>query len=281
MLIEASDLSKRYGAKHVLTGTSFAVDAGEVVALAGPNGSGKTTTIRLLTGFLRADGGRVRVLDHDPIHRRHLGAVGWMSERPAFPRRLTAGRVIDFQAATFPTWDSELAEQLRERLAVDRRMRVEAMSRGQTARLALLLALAHRPRLLLLDDPTLGLDPKARRLLLGELLAAAAEEGTGVLISTHLLAEAEWSLDRLLVLAGGRITLDETVDSLKARCRRLRLPPGVEPPAELAPREHSEGTFATAFDEALWRPFQARAPEARCDAVGLEDLYIVFTEEDS
>jgi ABC-2 type transport system ATP-binding protein len=219
MLLELETATKRF-ARHgrpALDAVSFAVAQSEVVGLAGPNGAGKTTALRLLMGFIAPDGGRVRVFGHDAAARRHLAQVGWMPERPAFPAGWRVREVLRFQAATFPSWDRALEAELVERLALDRSARASELSHGQTGRLALVLALAHRPRLLLLDDPCLGLDPAGRRLLLGEILGAAADEGCAILISTHLLDEVETALDRLILLDDARVVLDQRVDGLRSR----------------------------------------------------------------
>ncbi len=278
MMIEVHGLKKRFGRRTVLDEVSFQVHAGEIVALAGSNGVGKTTTLGIAMGFLEPSAGRVRVLSENPLRRRHLGDVGWMPERPAFPRCFRVQQLINFQAATVPKWDPDLARELIDRLEIDPTQDVEKLSRGQTARLGLLCALALRPKLLILDDPTLGLDPKGRRLLLGELLALAGESGCGVLISTHLLTEADWSLDRLLLLRRGIIEIDEDVDHLKARCRRLFLPHGVSLPADLGVIESDDGPLLTAFDADVWARYQADVPAARCEPVTLEDIYVALTE---
>jgi ABC-2 type transport system ATP-binding protein len=217
VLLEVDNVTRRFGGRTVIDGVSFGVGPGEIVGLAGPNGAGKTTLIRMLMGFLAPSAGRARVLGDDARKRRHLDAVGWMPERPAFPPPWRVRDVVAFQAATFPSWDARHAGELVERLSLDPSHRTSTLSRGQAGRLALLLALAHRPRLLLLDDPCLGLDPAGRRLLLGELLGAAADQGSAILLSTHLLAEVEAALDRLLLLDSGRLALDERVDGLRSR----------------------------------------------------------------
>src|SRR5688572_17680961 len=164
MLLELENVTKRFGGKTTkaaLDDVSFAVGEGEVVALAGPNGAGKTTAMRLLMGFIAVDRGVARLFGDDARKRRWLDRVGWMPERPTFPPDWRSSEVLRFQAKTFPSWDEAFAAELTERLALDLSARARQLSRGQTARLALVLALAHRPSLLLLDDPASVSTPPA------------------------------------------------------------------------------------------------------------------------
>ncbi len=278
MLVEVERLAKAYGRKRVLEAVDLVVEPGEVVALAGRNGVGKTTLLNILMGLLLPDGGRVRVLGEEPARRRHLDRTAWMPERPEFPRRWRVRELIRFQAESFPGWHQARCDELCERMSIDLEARSESLSRGQKARLGLLLALATEPRLLLLDDPTLGLDPATRRLLLGQLLADAAERGTGVLVSTHLLAEFDAALDRLLILEEGRITVAESVGELKGSYRRLVLPTTASgPPPELAARPVDGWFLSTRWDESAWEGYRSQHPGARAEPIGVEEIFIALT----
>jgi ABC-2 type transport system ATP-binding protein len=273
MLIDVGGLRKRFGNREVLAGVDLRVEPGEVVGLAGINGAGKTTVIHLLMGFLEPDAGELIVLGRDPATRDHLGQVGWLPERPAFPPRLRVGDLLAMQRQAQPSWDAAFAGVLRERLAVESAARVSALSRGELGRLALLLALPARPRLLLLDDPTLGLDPAGRRLLLGELLATAAEGGAGILLSTHLLDEVGHSLDRLAILHQGRLVVDEPVEALSRDWRRIWAPPGgAGPPAILDPLRTADGWLCRRWDPAEW--------DGEAQPATLEEIFLAVTGGD-
>ena len=214
-VLHTAGLEKTYGRRRVLDSVDLEVFRGEVVGITGENGTGKSTLIEILMGFKAVDGGEALVLGEEPRSRRHLARVGWMPEQPAFPPRWRVREILAFQRATQPRWDEDLARELEDRLVLDRSLRGGELSRGQRGRLALLLALAHRPDLLLLDDPTLGLDAPTRRMVVGELLAAVAQEGAAVLLTTHRLAEIARTLDRVLLLAGGRMVSERSIEDLR------------------------------------------------------------------
>ena len=158
-------LAARYGRRRVLDGVDLELEAGTVTALVGCNGAGKTTLLSVLAGVLPRDGGEVRVLGLDPRRRgtELRAAVGWMPDRLAFPRWMRVEDSLRLAEPFYPTWSRSEERRLLELLGLDRRARLSALSKGERNKHALLLALAHEPRLLLLDEPFAGLDPAARR----------------------------------------------------------------------------------------------------------------------
>lgn len=216
------DLAIAYGSRTVVEDVSFEVGPGSVYALLGRNGAGKSSIIRSLLGQRRASRGEVRLLGLDPwSHRTALMArVGVVPEVPDFPPELTTRRIACFFAGLYPRWDGAgFAERLR-RFEIPEGQPTGQLSRGQRAQLALSLALSHGPELLVLDDPTLGLDAVARHELFDELIGELADRGTTVFLTTHDLAAVEGIVDRVGMLHHGRLVVDEDVDGLKARHRR-------------------------------------------------------------
>ena len=220
--IAVKDLSVAYGPHTVASEVSFGVAPGTVYALLGRNGAGKSSIIRSLLGQRRAARGDIRLLGLDPwSHRAELMArVGVVPEVPDFPPELPARRIAAFFAGLYPHWDAAgFAERLR-RFGVPEAQPSGQLSRGQKAQLSLSLALSHAPQMLVLDDPTLGLDAVARRELFDELIGELADRGTTIFVTTHDLAGIEGIADRVGMLHGGRLIVDEEVESLKARFRR-------------------------------------------------------------
>ncbi len=223
-ILEIQDLRAGYGARDALRGVNLAVPGGSVCALLGRNGAGKSTLVRCLVGQMRARSGQVRLFGEDAWRRRAslMDRVGVVPEDPDLPPGMRVDQVAAFCAGLHRSWD---AGGFRERLA---RFRIEGsalaggLSRGQKTRVALALALASQPELLVLDDPTLGLDPVARRSFYEELGAVLAERPATVLMATHDLAGVEGFADRIAILREGRLVLEEGLEDLKARCRRLR-----------------------------------------------------------
>ena len=201
----------------VVDGVSFSVERGEVVGLLGKNGAGKTTLIRIAMGMLEPQDGRVRVLGMDPRERavEVKRRVGYVSEEQILPPYLTVGGVVDLHRGLFPTWDDAMAGELLDRFELPRREKIKSLSKGQARRVALLCAVAHRPELLLLDEPASGLDPSARREFLETSIRLLNESGSAILFSSHYMTDVERLADRIVMIHGGKVLLDNGLDELR------------------------------------------------------------------
>jgi len=223
--IATHDLTKRFGRDTALRGVDLQVPEGAVYVLVGPNGAGKTTTLKLLLGLYAADGGSVRVLGMDPRARgpEVRAQVGYVPERGDWGYGyMSVGRLLEHHAAYFPRWDWPYAMSLAQRLDVGLDRKVGKLSKGMTRRVHLVLAMAHRPPLLLLDEPTDGLDPVMRDETLGLLAEHVADTGATVLISTHLVHEVDRLADHLGVMRDGRLTAQLPREVLHQNLRRYR-----------------------------------------------------------
>jgi ABC-2 type transport system ATP-binding protein len=199
------------------------VPEGVVVGLLGRNGAGKTTLLRLATGVLWPDGGRIRTLGLDPVtHGLQVRArASLLAEESALYPWMTVGQIVSFAGALSTTWDKALARDLVRKLDLEEKAKVKTLSRGTRAKVSLLLAVATRPSLLLLDDPTSGLDPLVRREVLETLLETVVGEGGSVLYASHLIGDVERIADRIAVLDRGRLALEGNLEAMKARTARL------------------------------------------------------------
>ncbi len=201
-------LTKRFGPVRALDGLDLQVPEGAVYVLVGPNGAGKSTLIRTLMGLVRHQGGALDVLGRDPADRgaEVRAGIGYVPEdyRVGYAW-MTIGRLLEHQAVYYPSWDADYARHLGERYEIDPGRKCHALSKGQSRRVQLVLALAHRPPLLLLDEPTDGLDHVVRDETLSILSEQLADSPTTVLISTHRVYEVESLVDHVGVLSGGRL----------------------------------------------------------------------------
>jgi ABC-2 type transport system ATP-binding protein len=195
---------------------------GQVVGLVGPNGAGKTTLLESLAGLRPTDGGRVQVFGLDPwqAQARVRSRLGFMSDDMAiFAMRVD--RLLRMVSGYYPSWDADLVEGLLERFRIDPRKKVGRLSRGQGTRLRLVLAMAFRPRVLLLDEPAAGLDLGGRRALLETVLEVVRDPGRSVVVSSHLLLDVERIADRLLVLHEGQVVKEGATHHLVGESRTL------------------------------------------------------------
>jgi len=225
-VIELHGVCKSFGRKEVLRGVDLSVPPGQTFAFLGRNGAGKTTTIRMLLGLLKPDAGQVRVLGLDPL-REPLAIrrrVGYLAEDPVLFGWMRVRQLLSFMQPFYPTWDSAWARELSDRFELSMETRVRHLSKGQSVRVALLLALAHRPELVILDDPTLGLDPIMRKEFLRDLVTYLQGERVSVFFSSHLLYEIEPVADSVVILDRGTVVRQAPTEQLRAEVKRLTAP---------------------------------------------------------
>ncbi|MGI5148569.1 ABC transporter ATP-binding protein [Plantactinospora sp. CA-294935] len=220
--LETDQLGKRYGTTWALRDCSLRLPAGRIAALVGPNGAGKSTLLHLAVGLLRPDAGTVRVFGETPYdNTTALAEIGFVAQDTPLYRDFTAGELVTMGSKLNRRWDGTLARTRLAQLGIPPDKPVGKLSGGQRAQVALALALAKQPRLLLLDEPVASLDPLARREFLQVLMGSVAESGTTVLLSSHLLADLERVCDYLVVLHGAQVKLVGPVEDLVAEHRQL------------------------------------------------------------
>jgi ABC-2 type transport system ATP-binding protein len=224
-VVAITNLSRRFGSKTVLDDVSLYVPRGTVFGLVGENGAGKTTLIKHILGLWRAEAGSVRVFGLDPVSDPVgvLGRIGYLSEQPDLPGWMRVDEFIRYTQAFYPKWDMAYAESLREQFGLDPAARLRNLSKGQRAKAGLLAAQAHRPDLLLLDEPSSGLDPVVRRDILEAVIRTVADEGRTVFFSSHLLEEIERVADHIAMVHQGKLVLCGSLDDVKAQHRRITL----------------------------------------------------------
>jgi ABC-2 type transport system ATP-binding protein len=216
--IEARGLTKRFGEITAVDALDLTLSAGRIYGLLGPNGSGKTTLIRLLTGLARPTSGEARVLGVRMPDRENLARIGYMTQADGIYIELSVWENLRFFAALSGSRDRAALDEALELVQLSNRRNtpVLQLSGGMRRRLSLACALVHRPVVLFLDEPTVGLDPTARRLV-WERLEALGESGTTILVTTHQMEEAERQCDRIAIMDRGRIAAEGSPGELRAR----------------------------------------------------------------
>jgi ABC-2 type transport system ATP-binding protein len=224
-VIELSHVTRCYNNQEGLIDLSLQLPEGVVFGLVGENGAGKTTLIKHVLGLLKPQSGHVRVLGMDPAAEpvKVLSQIGFYSEELNLPTWMTVAEHINVQRAFFPNWDPDYAELLRDEFELDDSAKIKTISRGARAKLGLLTALAHRPKLLVLDEPSSGLDPLARRGILEAIIRSIADEGRTVLFSSHLMDEIERVADSVGMLARGKLVLCDKLDAVKVSHHRIQV----------------------------------------------------------
>ena len=275
--IQASGLGKQYRRAWALRDCTLAIPEGHVVGLVGPNGAGKTTLLRLAAGMLAPTSGTITVLGQRPAAGpAQLARVGFVAQDTAVYARLTVADHLRLGAWLNPGWDDHQARQRISQLALNPKQRAGSLSGGQRAQLALTLALAKRPGLLILDEPVASLDPLARREFLQGLMEAVAGQGLSVLLSSHLVADLERVCDYLVVLVASRVRVAGEVSDLLASHHRLSGPrrdPGTLPTGqEIITESHTDkqSSLLVRTDGPVLDPAWAVTP------VSLEDLVLAY-----
>ncbi|HUA23523.1 MAG TPA: ABC transporter ATP-binding protein [Steroidobacteraceae bacterium] len=282
--IRCERITKRYAGQMVLRGVSLEMTRGTVLGLIGRNGAGKTTLIRILLGLEQPDEGRAFVLGEPSLGLTDATKqrVGYVPQQPDAFAWMRIGDMLEFVGRQYPRWDSDFValSLARWQISVDRRL--ETLSPGERQRIALIRGLAVNPDLLLLDEPASALDPVARRDLLREIVARAAETGTTVFFSTHIVSDLERVASRVVFLHDHRIVVDAALDDLADTHARLTVPAGSpalsasQVAGEVSRRRQTDGSVTLVIARAggaEW-PEIVAAPGARLDALNLEDLFI-------
>jgi ABC-2 type transport system ATP-binding protein len=228
-MLEAQALGLRYGRRRALTDCTLTIPPGRVAGLVGPNGAGKSTLLKLACGLLNPTSGRIRVLGGTPgSGPGQLARVGFVAQdAPVYPT-FTVADHLRLGAHLNPRWDRAFAQRRIADLGLDPAQKAGRLSGGQRAQLALTVAAGKRPDLLVLDEPVASLDPLARRGFLEQLRESAARDGTGIILSSHLISDLERVCDYLVVLAASRVRLAGDVDRITAAHHRTGAPPSLE-----------------------------------------------------
>jgi ABC-2 type transport system ATP-binding protein len=235
LAIDTHGLTRRFGRLTAVDDVALRVPAGSVYGYLGRNGAGKTTTIQMLLGMLEPDAGTMSVLGFDPLTQDvpMKRVVSYVPERVQMWDWMTVGDLLTFAAGVHPRWDVAYAESLRVRFELPADRKLGQLSRGMQGKAALLAALASHPRLLLLDDPTMGLDALVRREFMESIVAVLQEAGTTIFFSSHTLDDVERVADWIGILHEGKLIVQSPLDDLKSSVKRL-IATFADPPAALA-----------------------------------------------
>jgi ABC-2 type transport system ATP-binding protein len=276
-VLESRGLGKRYHRRWALSDCTLEIPAGRVVGLVGPNGAGKTTLLHLATGLLEPTAGTVEVLGERPATSpAQLARVGFVAQDTPTYSGLSVADHLRLGAHLNPGWDAAAARERIDRLGLDPRQKAGKLSGGQRAQLALTLAIAKKPELLILDEPVASLDPLARREFLQGLMETVAEQGVSVILSSHLVADLERTCDYLVVLVASRVQVAGDVDKLLAT-HHLLTGPRRDPDRLPADQDVIQASHTDRQTSLIVRTdAPVHDPAWTVSPVGLEDLVLAY-----
>jgi ABC-2 type transport system ATP-binding protein len=289
-VIRVDSLTVKYGRSNAVDSVTLDVPQGSVYALLGRNGAGKSSLVRCLVGQQKPQSGHVALFGEDVWTTRVklMERVGIVPEDSDAPPEMTIGQIVTFCAALYSRWNDAAVRARLARFALRPEKKFGTLSKGQKKQVMLAVALGVMPDLLVLDDPTLGLDVVARKSLFDEVITDLADRGTSVLITTHDLAGVESLADRVGILKDGHLVLDEEMETLKSRFRRIRFtsaPIALASGNLLAARvtQWGNGTEAVVsnFDDVAFERFRNTANVAEVAPMSLEEIFIAVAGEEA
>jgi ABC-2 type transport system ATP-binding protein len=287
-VLQARGLMKYYAQRCILNNINLVIEPGTVVGLIGRNGAGKSTLLRSLLGLQKIEGGDCLVYGEPAfaISDSNKARIGYVPQQPEALGWLTVKQMLDFVSGFYPNWDHNFVAVTLERWGIEPRGLLSKLSPGERQRIAILRALAYHPELLVLDEPAAALDPVARRELLRDIVTRAADSGTTVIFSTHIVSDLERVASEIVFVHEKSILLQMPMDDIKERTTCLRLPAEVlarsgssqqgKLPGEISRRLQPDGNLSIVLQRDGNRDWPAlcTAPGARMEALNLEDLFI-------
>ncbi len=283
-VVDISGLSRSFGARLALDDVTLQIPKGVVMGLVGLNGAGKTTLIKHILGLYRAQTGTISVFGKDPTRdpENVLSQIGSLTEEDTLPGWMRVRQIHRFAAAFYPTWDENYAQELLQTFKLEPDKKIKQMSKGQRARVGLTLALAHRPALLVLDEPSSGLDPVVRNDILGAIIRTIADQGNTVLFSSHLLDEVQRLSDTVGVIRDGKLVEFGPLDEMQTKYQRVRVrtkdtstPPDLSPLGEWALNGDEWTAIPDVKEEELEATFASLDAEiVRAGSVSLNEWFV-------
>lgn len=289
-IIRLNGVNKAYSSKYALKGLNLEVPEGAVYGLLGQNGAGKSTCLRLIMGLLKADAGQVQVLGQQvgDLSSELRQQIGYCSESLRVIPWLTVAQALNYNQAFYRNWDTQYVAGWLDKLALDPKARVFSLSRGGLQKLGLIMAIGHRPRLLILDEPAGGLDPIARKIFLESMIELLHETGTTIVISSHQIQDMERICDTVGLLKQGRMQVEGELEQFKKRTRRLRilkcpqLPDLGQSVIYQLPGQQSSEWVIDNWNPEMEQHFRTQIPAEHLviDSLSLEEIFVYYARQE-